>query len=256
LIFISIALILVYESDDGQFSFWTNTKSMHYTTTNSKTWWARAYGNLGNAHQPLGDFAQAIAYYTQDLAIAREVGDRAGEGKVYGGLGNTHQWLGDFSQAIAYHTQWLAIAREVGDRAGEGKAYGNLGNVHNSMGDFSQAIAYHTQDLAIAREVGNRTGEGRSNGNLGNAHLQRPHIQRVLDCQCPPLCNIRERTSCKPLSYVPAPQQLCDTSSCGKRARKWHFQGTSTHARMQSPHAPLATHATLCKVVVRKPADF
>ena len=28
------------------------------------------------------------------------------------------------------------------------------------------------------------------------------------------------------------------------------------HARMQSPRAPPAAHATLCKVVVRKPADF
>jgi hypothetical protein len=30
------------------------------------------------------------------------------------------------------------------------------------------------------------------------------------------------------LSYVPAPQQLCDTRSCGKRDRKGHFH--STHA--------------------------
>ena len=43
----------------------------------------------------------------------------------------------------------------------------------------------------------------------------------------------------QPLSYVPAPQQLCDTRSCGKRARKWHFPGhehTCTHAE--------PTHAT------------
>jgi tetratricopeptide (TPR) repeat protein len=65
--------------------------------------------------------------------------------------------MGDFSQAIDYHTQHLAIAREVGDRAGEGGAYGNLGNAHDSMGDFSQAIAYYTQCLTIARELGDWT---------------------------------------------------------------------------------------------------
>ena len=45
-----------------------------------------------------------------------------------------------FSQAIAYHTQDLAIAKEVGDRAGEGMAYGNLGCTYRSLVNFSQAI--------------------------------------------------------------------------------------------------------------------
>ena len=43
-------------------------------------------------------------------------------------LGNAHYSLGDFSNANKYHTQLLDIAKEVVDRAGEGKAYGNLGN--------------------------------------------------------------------------------------------------------------------------------
>ena len=42
-------------------------------------------------------------------------------------LGNAYQSQGDFSKAIEYHTQHLAIAKEVGDRAGEGRAYANLG---------------------------------------------------------------------------------------------------------------------------------
>jgi hypothetical protein len=53
-----------------------------------------------NAHQSLGDFSQAIKYNTQDLEIAKEVGDRAREGKTYGNLGNSHQVLGDFCLAI------------------------------------------------------------------------------------------------------------------------------------------------------------
>ena len=91
---------------------------------------------LGNAYDSLGDFSQAIKYHTQDLEIAKEVGNRAGEGRAYGNLGTTHVSLGDFSQAIKYHTQRLEIAKEVGDRAGEGKAYGNLGNAYQLLGDF------------------------------------------------------------------------------------------------------------------------
>jgi hypothetical protein len=48
------------------------------------------------------------------------------------------------SKAIEYHTQHLAVAKEVGDRAGEGAAYGNLGSTYQSLGCFSQAIEHHT----------------------------------------------------------------------------------------------------------------
>ena len=48
----------------------------------------------------------------------------------------------------------LTIAKEVGDRAGEGRAYCNLGNAYHSLGDFKQAIEYHMLHLTIAKEVG------------------------------------------------------------------------------------------------------
>ena len=41
----------------------------------------RAYGNLGNAYQSLGDYRKAIEYHEKDLKIAIEIGDRAGEGR-------------------------------------------------------------------------------------------------------------------------------------------------------------------------------
>ena len=65
--------------------------------------------------------------------------------------GNAYQSQGDFSKAIEYHAQDLAIAKEVGERAGEGQAYANLGNAYFSQGDFSKAIQYHGQHLAIAK---------------------------------------------------------------------------------------------------------
>ena len=39
---------------------------------------------------------------------------------VYCALGNVYQNLGNFSKALEHHKEHLAIAREVGDRAGEG----------------------------------------------------------------------------------------------------------------------------------------
>ena len=130
-----------------------------------------AYGNLGNAYHSLGDFKQAIEYHMLRLTIAKEVGDRAGEGRAYGNLGNAYHSLGDFKQAIEYHMLHLTIAKEVGDRAGEGRAYGSLGNAYHSLGDFKQAIEYHMLYLTIAKEVGDRHGEGLAYGNLSSSYI-------------------------------------------------------------------------------------
>ena len=58
-----------------------------------------------------------IEYLEQQLSIAIEVGDRAGQGRAYNNLGNAYYCLSQFRQAIEYHKQCLSIAIEVGDRA-------------------------------------------------------------------------------------------------------------------------------------------
>ena len=72
------------------------------------------------------------------LARDVRVADPRMAGAILSALGNGHYSMGDFSQAIAYHTQHLAIAKEVGDRAGEGAAYGSLGIAYRSQGDYAQ----------------------------------------------------------------------------------------------------------------------
>jgi hypothetical protein len=65
---------------------------------------------------------------------------------VDGGLCKGHQ----------YYTQDLAIAKEVGDRTGEGRAYGNLGCAYGSQRDYAKAIEHHWQHLAFAKRLATR----------------------------------------------------------------------------------------------------
>ena len=82
------------------------------------------------------------------------MGDRAGEAKAYCNLGNAYNSLGDFQKAIEYLERDLKISKEVGDRAGEGGAYCNLGNAYQGLGVFQNAIEYHERALKISKEVG------------------------------------------------------------------------------------------------------
>lgn len=80
--------------------------------------------------------------FRENLALMRELGDVAAQGRACGNLGNTYYLLGDFGQAIHYHEERLSIARQFGDKAAERRAHSNLGNSHIFMGQFEEA-AHH-----------------------------------------------------------------------------------------------------------------
>jgi tetratricopeptide (TPR) repeat protein len=126
--------------------------------------------SLGACHYSLGDYRQAIDLHTQALAIARDTGNRQGEGRHLGNLGSCHASLGNYPQAIDLYTQALAIDRDLGNRHGEGIRLGNLGSCHARLGNYPQAIDLHTQALAIDRDTGDRQGEGTDLANLGFCH--------------------------------------------------------------------------------------
>ena len=123
------------------------------------------FGSLGNAYSALGDAKKAIDYYEQALKIAKEIGDRRGEGNHLGNLGSAYSALGDAKKAIDYCEQALKIDLEIGDRRGEGNRLGNLGRAYSDLGDAKKAIDYYEQALKIAKEIGDRRGEGNRLGN-------------------------------------------------------------------------------------------
>jgi len=85
--------------------------------------------------------------------IAREIGDRRGEGADLGNLGLAYSGLGQVEKAIEYYEKALVIAREIGDRRGEGANLGNLGNAYRNLGQVEKAIEYYEQSLMIGREI-------------------------------------------------------------------------------------------------------
>jgi tetratricopeptide (TPR) repeat protein len=140
-----------------------------------------ALGSLGNAYAVLGETRKAIEFHEQALVILREIGNRRGEGAALGNLGLAYADLGDARKAIEFYEQHLAISREIGDRRGEANALGNLGNAYFRLGDTRKAIEFYEQQLVIAREIGDRHGEGNALGNLGNAHRHLGDTRKAIE---------------------------------------------------------------------------
>jgi tetratricopeptide (TPR) repeat protein len=141
----------------------------------------RHLGNLGIVYSTLGEARRSIEFHEQDLAIEREIGDRRAEGYALGNLGLAYAILGDTRHAIEFYEQRLAIAREISDRRGEGNVLGNLGNAYTALGEARRSIEFHEQALVISREMGDRLAEGLDLGNLGVAYASLGEIRHAIE---------------------------------------------------------------------------
>ncbi len=140
-----------------------------------------ALGNLGMAWSDLGGTRKAIEFFEQSLAIAREIGDRRGEGNALGNLGVAYENLGETRKTIEFYEQVLTIAREIGDRRVEGYALGNLGTTYNALGEAQKAIEFYEQVLTIARETGDRRSEGNALSGFGVAYKNLGETRKAIE---------------------------------------------------------------------------
>ena len=160
---------------------------------------------LGLRQHPQGKGSNGESWGSSGLST---LGDRSVEGNPPRQLGNAYGDLGEPRRAIELYEQILAIAREIGDRRGEGRARQPGQRLRGSRRAAPRHRVYeqgllsparsataaarvmpsatwatptvsrraaarhrvHEQDLTIAREIGDRRGEGNALGNLGNAY--------------------------------------------------------------------------------------
>ena len=60
-------------------------------------------------------------------------------------LGGTYALLGEPRRAIDFYEQALVIAREIGDRGGEGHTLLNLGGAYAALSETRRAVDYYEQ---------------------------------------------------------------------------------------------------------------
>ena len=95
-----------------------------------------------------GGYRKAIEYHGRP-GDRGGGGGPGGGGRGVRGLGSAHDSLGDYRKAIEYHGQALAIAVEVGDRAGEGSAYNNMAAAQLDSGQSQEAAAEASRAVEV-----------------------------------------------------------------------------------------------------------
>jgi tetratricopeptide (TPR) repeat protein len=186
------AYVLDLRQHPREFILWSEAALAAARQLKNRAAEGRHLGNLSIIYKDLGETRRAIEFCEQQLIIVREIGDRHGEGATLGNLGIAYRILGETRRAVEFHKQQLTIVREIGDRLGEGGAVGGLGIVYAVLGETQRAIEFHEQYLAISRELGDRRSEGNALGNLGIAYDDLSETRRAVEFYEQQLAIVRE----------------------------------------------------------------
>lgn len=125
---------------------------------------------LGDAHEGLSEYEQAVMYYEQSCELARERDDQVGIASGLVGLGEVAQKRGDYEIAQDCHTQAQQLARTIGHDALLAAALNGLGTIAAQRGQLQQASTYFSESLALRRTLHDQKGIGASLNNLGIVH--------------------------------------------------------------------------------------
>jgi len=107
-------------------------------------------------HHDHGRSDEAGTEYSAALAIAREVGDRRGEGIALSKLGGLHAQGQRPLEAGRLYEEALVLARERGDRRIEGVALSGLADLRLRTGCVGEAIEILRGAEALLRELSDR----------------------------------------------------------------------------------------------------
>ncbi len=129
-------------------------------------------GNIGTVHLNLSDYPRALEYHTKALALAEELGNKAGMARHFGNIGLVHSNLSDYSLALEYLGKALSLNEELGNKAGVANYLGNIGNVHANLSDYALALEYYGKALALAEELGDKASVAINLGNIGATYAQ------------------------------------------------------------------------------------
>lgn len=113
------------------------------------------------------NFQQALAYYDEMLALARQFHNDYDLGIALQGLGDIAHFTGDYPRANRLYLQSLALYRAMD--AGQGVAWtlDRLGNVAFEQGLLSEALARYSESLAIFETQDFSAGVAHARAKLG-----------------------------------------------------------------------------------------
>lgn len=133
---------------------------------------ASSLKNLGDVALSDEGFAEASAFYTRALVVARELQDTRGIAAGLASLGAVAFRMSDPQRAANLFEESMPIWRLLNDLPGLALTLGNLGEAFDHLGRADRAKPLYEESLALCRDLGDKEGIAFSQSHLGRIARQ------------------------------------------------------------------------------------
>ena len=146
---------------------------------------------LGNAHQSLAEYEQAIDYFQKSLSLAEQINDPIKQADALRNLGAISSKLRNWKEATNYLESSLTIIQNYPysdfqnnreKQIIEADILGNFGNIYGNQRKFNKARKYLEKSLSIAQEIGDKRIESLVINNLANIYAYQKNYDLALSC--------------------------------------------------------------------------
>lgn len=128
------------------------------------------------------DYTSALGKWQLGLKQARGLNNKPYISHFLGNLGIMYDKLGQYARALEYFEQALAITSEIGNRHGEGNDLSRLGLVYRNLGQYQDASTAFQKSLSIYEALGPVDSLWRTQRGLASVevHLDQPESAIIL----------------------------------------------------------------------------
>ncbi|XP_019635476.1 PREDICTED: tetratricopeptide repeat protein 28-like isoform X2 [Branchiostoma belcheri] len=156
-------------------SHYQSAKTIAMETAN-KTRQMDIYLKLGDLHRKqLHEPQESHKYYTEMLALARDLGRKDMESLAYNRLGLACEDMQDYEAALEWNKKYLKMSQESGEKTEQMTAKTNLGASYKALGKLDLARSHYQSAMTIAMETGNKTRQMDIYLELGDLHREQLH---------------------------------------------------------------------------------
>ena len=148
-----------------------------------------AYHHLGNANVILGNYAQALDYFSKsqtifenELPIGSEenINDiKNGLARAYGSIGYVFMEQSNYDKALQFNFKSLKIFEETKNLKKLARVYNNIGVIYKSQNELFKALVYYEKCLGIQEKLKDEN-IGTTTSNIGLIYLLRKQYPKAL----------------------------------------------------------------------------
>jgi DNA-binding SARP family transcriptional activator/tetratricopeptide (TPR) repeat protein len=99
------------------------------------------------------DYRRAREYFSSSLRLFRKLGDGTEQARVLHGLASVAAETGEYAEAVSYHEQTLALLGDRGTVASRATAMLSMGTVLQLIGNSDRALRHLTDARALAEQA-------------------------------------------------------------------------------------------------------